>query len=79
VTPAGRPALRTARHPGGLAGPAEPGDVVVPLRYRSGGAELSFFSMTAVVGTPMDVTVEEMAIESFCPADEPTAAALRAR
>jgi hypothetical protein len=35
--------------------------------------------MTAVVGTPMDVTIEELAIESFYPADEATAGALRAR
>ena len=44
-------------------------DVVVPLRYRRGNRELAFFSMTAVVGTPMDVTIEELAIESFYPAD----------
>jgi hypothetical protein len=29
-----------------------------------------------VVGTPMDITVSELAIESFYPADEATAAAL---
>jgi hypothetical protein len=50
---------------------------VVPLRYRTDQAELSFISMTAVVGTPLDITVEELAIESFYPADEATAAALR--
>ena len=32
-----------------------------------------------MVGTPMDVTVEELAIESFYPADERTAAALNLR
>ena len=32
--------------------------------------------MTAVIGTPMDVTIEELAIESFYPADEGTAAVL---
>ncbi|HEX4064045.1 MAG TPA: helix-turn-helix transcriptional regulator [Streptosporangiaceae bacterium] len=47
--------------------------VVAPLRYRHGEQELSFFSMTTVIGTPMDVTVAELAIESFYPADEPTA------
>jgi hypothetical protein len=51
-------------------------DVVVPLRYRTPRAELSFLSITAVIGTPMDVTVEELAIESFYPADDQTAAAL---
>lgn len=47
-------------------------DVVVPLRYR----ELNFLSITAVVGTPLDVTVSELAIEGFYPADAATAAAL---
>jgi transcriptional regulator with XRE-family HTH domain len=64
-------------YPGGQAEPPPAAGVVVPLRYRSAGRDLSFFSMTAVVGTPMDVTVEELAIESFYPADETTAAALR--
>jgi len=73
-------------YPGGpdLGGPdpGRPGhqpraaDVVVPLLYRTGHGVLSFISMTAVVGTPMDITVEELAIESFYPADEATAAAL---
>ncbi len=67
------------------APPAAPTDIrsradtaVVPLRYRAAdGALLSFVSMTAVLGTPHDVTVEELAIESFHPADEGTAAWLR--
>ena len=58
------------------AGSPAPADVVVPLRYRLGDRELSLFSMTAVVGTPMDVTIDELAIESFYPADEATAQAL---
>jgi len=52
-------------------------DVVVPLRYQQGDQELSFISITAVFGTPLDVTVSELAIESFYPADASTAAALR--
>ena len=64
-------------YPGGEAQPPTPTDVVVPLRYRTPQAELSFLSITAVIGTPMDVTVEELAIESFYPADDQTAAALR--
>jgi transcriptional regulator with XRE-family HTH domain len=67
-------------YPGGLgdqgAQPPLPTDVVVPLRYRTAEAELSFLSITAVIGTPMDVTVEELAIESFYPADPQTAKAL---
>jgi hypothetical protein len=38
---------------------------------------LSFFSTTTVFGTPVDVTLSELAVESFFPADEETAAAVR--
>ena len=78
-----------AAYPGGQAEPPPArADVVVPLRYRAAGngpgngpgigqgRELSFLSITAVIGTPMDVTVSELAIESFYPADASTAAAL---
>jgi len=72
-----------AAYPAGNGqGQAEPpparAEIVVPLRYRDDARELSFLSITAVVGTPMDVTVSELAIESFYPADAPTAAALGA-
>jgi hypothetical protein len=65
-----------AAYPGGESGPRPATDVVVPLRFRAGHTELAFLSLTAVVGTPMDITVSELAIESFYPADETTAAAL---
>jgi transcriptional regulator with XRE-family HTH domain len=82
----GDPALASlheelAAYPGGPSGGPVPDgtDVVVPLRYRAeSGVELSFISITAVVGTPLDITVEELAIESFYPADDATAAALPA-
>ena len=64
-------------YPGGQGASPAVTDVVVPLRYRTPRAELSFLSITAVIGTPMDVTVEELAIESFYPADPQTAKALR--
>jgi transcriptional regulator with XRE-family HTH domain len=54
-----------------------PGDIVVPLRIRHDGRELVFFSTVATFGTPLDVTVAELAIESFFPADPETAAILR--
>ena len=54
-----------------------PGDVVVPLRVRHGGRELSFLSIMATFGTPLDVTVAELAIESFLPADAETGRLLR--
>jgi transcriptional regulator with XRE-family HTH domain len=53
-------------------------DVVLPMRIRLGGQELSFLSTTTVFGSPLDVTVAELAIESFYPADATTAAAMRA-
>ena len=53
-------------------------DVVLPMRVRLGGQELSFLSTTTVFGSPLDVTVAELAIESFYPADASTAAAMHA-
>jgi transcriptional regulator with XRE-family HTH domain len=53
----------------------------VPLRLRppvSGGEPLAFFSTVATFGTALDITLAELSIESFFPADERTAAALRA-
>jgi transcriptional regulator with XRE-family HTH domain len=65
--------------PGGSAS-VPPNGVVVPLRFETpDGTQLSFFSITSVLGTPLDVTLSELAIESFLPADPQTAAALRAR
>jgi hypothetical protein len=55
----------------------EPGDIVVPLRIRHEGRELAFFSTVAIFGTPLDVTVAELAIESFFPAGPETASVLR--
>jgi transcriptional regulator with XRE-family HTH domain len=51
--------------------------VVVPLRVRVDGGELAFFSIVARIGTPVDITVSELVIESFFPADEHTASVLR--
>jgi transcriptional regulator with XRE-family HTH domain len=60
------------------AGEPDPGAAVaIPLRYRHDGVELSFVSIVATFGAPLDVTVAELAIEAFYPADEPTAAFLR--
>lgn len=57
----------------------DPGDIVVPLRIRHDGAELTFFGTVATFGTPLDITVAELVIESFFPADAHTAAILRER
>jgi len=49
----------------------------VPFALRSDSGDLRFFSTIATFGTALDVTVAELSIESFFPADEATAAALR--
>jgi hypothetical protein len=51
--------------------------LVVPLRLRHGDGELAFVSTVTTFGTPLDVTVAELVIESFFPADEATAKLLR--
>jgi transcriptional regulator with XRE-family HTH domain len=51
--------------------------VVVPLQLASEAGVLSFFSTTTVFGTPIDVTLSEIALEAFFPADSATADALR--
>lgn len=53
-----------------------PGDVAIPLRYNHNGVTLAFVSITAVFGTPLDITLAELAIEAFYPADPATAAVL---
>lgn len=57
----------------------DPTGIIVPLRLRLRVQEetLTFLSTTTVFGTPMDVTLAELAIETFFPADAATAAALR--
>lgn len=51
--------------------------VAVPLQLRSPTGVLSFLSTTTVFGTPIDVTLSELALETFFPADDFTAQALR--
>lgn len=69
-------ALRAGRAPSSTSLP--PGGAIVPLRLARGDAVLDFFSTTTVFGTPLDVTLSELAIESFFPADAQTAERLRA-
>jgi transcriptional regulator with XRE-family HTH domain len=69
--------------PGGAKSPRtnlndEYAGVVVPLRFVTDAGTLSLFSTTTIFGTPVDVTLSELAIESFFPADSATAEMLRA-
>ena len=51
--------------------------IAVPLRVRTVLGELAFYSTTTVFGTPVDITLSELAIEAFFPADPQTAQTLR--
>jgi len=53
--------------------------VLVPLQIRTSLGVLSFLSTTTVFGTPVDITLSELAIEMFFPADTRTAEAVRGR
>jgi transcriptional regulator with XRE-family HTH domain len=48
-----------------------------PLKLKMGGAVLTFISTITVFGTALDITLSEIAIESFFPADEETAGFVR--
>src|SRR4051794_2721083 len=70
-----------AGYPGGEPGHVpdlDAGSIAVPLRLRHGDRELSFITTATTFGTAVDITVSELAIESFFPADDATAAFLRA-
>ena len=51
--------------------------VVMPFKYRTDHGVLNFISTTTIFGTPVDVTLQELAMETFFPADGTTAQALR--
>ena len=55
----------------------DPNQVVLPIRVRAGSQILSFFTMISTLGTALDLTLADLAMESFFPADEMTSRALR--
>jgi hypothetical protein len=64
--------------------PAEPAaedsfaSVVAPLRLALDSGVLNLFSTTTMFGAPADITLAELALEAFFPADEITASVLQA-
>lgn len=52
-------------------------EIAVPLRLCHDGRELAFISTVTTFGTAVDITVAELAVESFFPGDEATATLLR--
>jgi len=55
----------------------EAGSPVLPMHFRKDGLSLRLFTTIQTLGTPRDITLEEMRIECFFPIDAETAGALR--
>ncbi|MEU6016456.1 helix-turn-helix transcriptional regulator [Streptomyces sp. NPDC047515] len=73
----GESTTRNGDGDGRAVGPASSLPFALPLHIEHGGQVLSFVSSIATFNTPMDVTVAELAIETFLPADRATADHLR--
>ena len=69
---------RAARRVAPVAEDDEP-QLLVPCRLTVGGVELSLFTTLTTFGTPRDITLDELAVELFFPADDATEAILRGR
>jgi hypothetical protein len=72
-----------------MAYPAQPADtaqrldgehpgVLMPFLFQTPAGTLHLISTTTVFGSPVDITLQELALETFFPGDEATADALRA-
>jgi transcriptional regulator with XRE-family HTH domain len=61
----------------GRADPPAPQLPIVPVRFAKDGRRFDFFSTVTTLGTPQDVTLQELRIECFFPADEQTRQAAR--
>src|SRR5271163_3241028 len=57
--------------------PLSSDSVAIPFKMRFGDDVLSFFSTTMIFGTPVDITLSELALETFFPADDLTAERMR--
>ena len=55
----------------------ETAGVFVPFQIVTNAGKLCFISTTTIFGAPIDVTLSELALECFFPADEATAQALQ--
>jgi hypothetical protein len=58
--------------------PLSSDNVAIPFKMRLDGEVLSFISTTMIFGTPVDITLSELALETFFPADDFTAERMRA-
>lgn len=69
-------ALKAYRIPARSAPPSAD-NVAIPFKLRLDGEILSFISTTMIFGTPVDITLSELALETFFPADDLTAERMR--
>ncbi|MFG1815085.1 hypothetical protein ACGFIF_15055 [Kribbella sp. NPDC049174] len=53
--------------------PPDPADIALPIRIRHRGTDLCFINAITTFGTPFDITLEEIAVETYLPADTETA------
>ena len=67
----GRAAPPEGGRDGAAAGP------VLPMHFRKGEVSLQLFTTIATLGTPQDITLQELRIESFFPMNRETALVLR--
>ena len=58
--------------------PEPAGGPVLAMHFRKGETRLALFTTIATLGTPQDVTAQELRVESFFPLDEATAVVFRA-
>lgn len=64
-------------YPAPDAGQASPNPLYISMQLQTPAGMLNFFSTTTIFGTPLEVTLSELAIEAFFPADAETADRLR--
>jgi len=69
--------LQALPAPAGCLDIDAPSSIAAPLQLEVGGHVLSLLSTTTVFGTPVDITLAELALEAFVPADAQTAERLR--
>ena len=62
---------------GGVAAHDEADGIAIPIQLKVGAQVLSFISTTTIFGTPVDVTLSELAVEALFPANPETAVAMQ--
>jgi hypothetical protein len=58
--------------------PPDPADIALPIRIQHQGTELCFVNTITTFGAAFDITLEEIAVETYLPADQETTDFFRA-